>query len=371
MNPLLMFAASLVTCSTPKTIAPFFHEIAYESFPSAASIVRSIEQHPKLFFRGGCSGLRVGDFHGRNMDWTIDTKNYYLVRVSAKPDRLASMGVAMAFYGDDRELLPWVMMDGINSKGVAVQVNVVPTGDCGITVSTKPGAPRLATPMVVRYLLDRAESAAGAVELIRGVDLFGNGKNELHWMISDERTSYVVEVVSNSVRAIEHPLITNFYVTESPYAKKGGAFTKGAAGIERYERLRRWLGKVKTHEDMLSAMKEEWYTNAYRPGVESAWWSEFNGIEWTDPDTGRKWSFAQDDGGEGHPESEAHRARMKYLRGIQPKFAMEMKAERETGVRNDLSYWMTVESECYDLRNRRLYIRMHERDPLFSFELLQ
>ena len=353
-------------CSEPQKLGPYFYEIAYERY-SDKPVMERLEKAADALPKGGCSGLRSGNFHGRNMDWTIDNKNYYLVRVSAAEGRFASLGIAMGYFGDDKALLPWTMMDGVNSEGVVVQVNVVPTGDRGLTVSTNPGAPRLGAMMVVRYLLDRAESAANAVELLRGVDLFGNGKNEMHWMISDYKETIVVEVVNNRLQTVKHPIITNFYLTESPYVKADGAFTQGSAGIERYERLRQHLGKIDSAGAMLAAMKEEWYSLAYAPGNELSWWSEFNDINWTDPDTGRKWHFAYDDGGKENPSGEAFAARMKYIKSTQRRYADRREREQKSGVREDSSFWHSVESGCYDILYRRLFIRMQENEKVYAF----
>ena len=369
MNAFFVAAvAATGICSGPQRLAPFFYEVKCDGYVSEP-LLRYLESLAPQLPRGGCSGFRDGNFHGRNMDWTVDSKNYYLVRVSEKADRFASIGIAMEFFAGKSDFLPWTMMDGINSQGVVVQVNVVPTGDRGLTASTNPGAPRMAGIMLVRYLLDRSRSAAHAVELVKALDLFGNGKNEMHWMVSDAEETFVIEVVNNRLQVAKHPIMTNFYLTESPLVKAGGVFTRGSAGLERYERLKRHVGKIGSVADMLAAMKEEWYSQAYAPGKELEWWSEFNEIEWTDPDTGRNWRFSHDDGGKDHPGSEAFAARMKYLQEVQRKFAAARAEEKSSGDRKDSEFWHSVESGCYDIRNRSLSIYMQERDPLFVFRL--
>ena len=368
MNILLIAAvAASGVCSEPRKLGPYFYEVNCDGYV-AEPLLRHMETLAPKLPRGGCSGFRDGNFHGRNMDWTVDTVNYYLVRVPEKAERFASIGIAMEFFAGKSDFLPWTMMDGINSQGGVVQVNVVPTGDRGLTASTKPGAPRMAGFMLVRYLLDRARSAEHAVELVKALDLFGNGKNEMHWMVSDAKETFVIEVVNNRIQVAKHPIMTNFYLTESPYVKKEGVFTKGSAGIERYERLKRHVGKIDSAADMLAAMKEEWYSQAYAPGRELEWWSEFNEIEWSDPDTGKKWRFSYDDGGKDDPESEAFAARMKYMKETQAKFAAMREAEKTDG-RQDTGYWQSVESGCYDIENRTLSIYMQEREPLFVFRL--
>ena len=150
-------------------------------------------------------------------------------------------------------------MDGVNENGVAININVVPS-DLNHTIGTNPGAKRLCAGIVPRYILDNATSAEHAISLLKERDIFTITLSEFHFMISDSKDSYIVEMSHNKLVVLKQSgtnetAMSNFHVTNSPYQLNyevvegepgtyGTHFTEHPLGIERYNLAITGLDKV-------------------------------------------------------------------------------------------------------------------------------
>ena len=86
----------------------------------------------------GCSSVWTGNYVGRNLDWYYNTDSEFLIHTSGGNGRYATLGtcgqmskLSMDFvdsgdYAEEYALLPFYCVDGINEKGVYINVNVVP-----------------------------------------------------------------------------------------------------------------------------------------------------------------------------------------------------------------------------------------------------
>ena len=268
--------------ANPVKVDDYLYDISFKAFdfdclsPIADHIFRKNGGEPSA----SCSAVRKDALFGRNFDWAYDRMPEFIIRTEASPERFASIGVAspIGIFEEkqiDRllgklllNMLPVFTVDGINEKGVACCVNVVPPGDCGYTLNTNPAGKPLCAPVIVRYVLDKAGSAKEAIELIKDRNIYttliGKLQSEYHFMISDATDNYVVEFVDNRMVVLEgEKIMTNFYLARPD--------TPHGMGHERYDILRAGYDSVSGIEDMTSLMKSVWYSGAYDESRDPLW----------------------------------------------------------------------------------------------------
>ena len=300
-----------------KTLAPFLHEVWFGADYACATDY-AISENPSTTPASACSAVRKGNFLGRNFDFVLNDVPTFVVHMDAAPGRLASVGVAQQWgmhedgvtngqYTVSYDLVPEMMLDGINECGVAVEDNVVPVGDCGILTGTNPGAPDLNISYVLRYVLDHATNAAHGVELIRSRNLVGDisGHLYLHYMIADAKETYVVEVITNTVVARHMDIMTNFNLNwdngnqraisdansngwvsvdyPAPWSNDvdvvtiASRYSPGSSGVERFHILRdnrdRYADSL---EGVFDLMRLVQYTKLAAEDADPFWFSEFS-----------------------------------------------------------------------------------------------
>ena len=309
----------------------------------------------------GCSAVVNGAYYGRNLDLNMARYPEFIVWVDGNKDRYASMAVCIDVnvtpqmvkenkfpnknayhHGDSKmfwDMLPLMAFDGINENGVACNINVVPN-DVQNSKGTNPGKLPLKYAFVVRYLLDHAKTAADGVELLKKANIFEPERDlsEMHFMISDTKETYVLEIVDDQLRVVNNAkIMTNFYLSEPGY-------TKHSMGIERWNILKAHYAEATSIEGMRHLMERVKYTKAYKEDTYPAWLSEtYEGDINTDT-----------------PEKE-------ILNRIMPKRYEDYKnATRE----RSLDLWETVHTSVYDMKNKTLRITQHEEyDKYFDFKL--
>ena len=343
--------------------------------------------------RALCTSCRNGNFVGRNFDWGYDDVDECVMHIPAAEGRLASVGVASWFFPqwmqdafDVDSFLPELTMDGVNEKGVAINVNVVPSGDNGWTTNTNPKATkRLNAGFAVRTVLDNATNAAHAVEILESRNIYSLKPLEFHWMISDATESYVVECVSNALVVLKahdaRPKMSNYYVSHSPSvgeydvltnaALTAGVHTPHALGIERYANVSNGLEFVDSVEAMYTQMTNVWYKLKFLPGNEKKYWSDMNGAP-VPGKPGLRFEFG-DEGIEGR-----YQDREKAFELAQQNYVDVTNYEAQTGSRTidrtDPKWnWLTngvvhtVHTSIYDIEKRMLRVVVQE-DASYSFD---
>ena len=278
----LTFAACSTVHTDPVKVDDYLYEISYSDFD--LDDLSSIADH--IFRKKGnepsasCSAVRKDTLFGRNFDWAYDEMPEFIIRTEASPERFASIGIAspIGVFQEkqiDRlwgklllKALPIFTVDGINEKGVACCVNVVPPGDCGYTLNTNPEGEPLCAPLIVRLVLDKAGSAKEAIELVRDrsiyTTLMDKLQTEYHFMIADSVDNYVVEFVDNRMVVLEgENVMTNFYLARPD--------TPHGMGHERYDIIRAGVDSVYGIEDMTNLMKSVWYSGAYDESQNPLW----------------------------------------------------------------------------------------------------
>ena len=278
----------------PEKLADYLYYLELEDY--------SFDAMPKKdspFFTTGCSSVRKGDLYGRNLDLSYCDIPEFIVRVDASRNRFASIGICadLTISGSEDDIskkqlraMPNVTNDGINENGVVVSVNVVDATGMDDMSGTAPGKDKLHSSRVVRYLLDRAESARHAIELMKDVDIVGGFSGyALHWMIADENDTFVVEIIDGELVVSENEqfYMTNFYLNYGPALT--GQYIAGivfekipllndyAIGVERWCILRDGYDAVATEQDMVNLLASVRGTAMYSRDNNPLWYSEVSG----------------------------------------------------------------------------------------------
>lgn len=308
----------------------------------------------------GCSAVRNGKYFGRNLDYYINGNADFILTTLAGKNRFASLGTSADYPRCTREgvlngtlteedyaAIAYHMTDGINEKGVAINVNVVPSGECEHTTGTNPGAPTVVSNGVVRYVLDHAESVDSAVELLKGINIvvppYEKFPFEVHWMISDAQKTVIVEIWNNELVVVEDNVMTNFYLSHPD--------TDMGIGHERYIILKSNYDEGTSVDGMHNLMKRVWFSNAYSTKVDPLWYSETLedgcGYTWNDLKNG-----------------ETEKA-----------FEKMVEDEKQYGsvydqkCLRDGTNWYTTHSIVYDLEAKTMSLIAQENDTVWDFGL--
>ena len=290
----------------------------YDSYPEAAEMYYKWRQGGVAVPATQCSAVRSGGLLYRNFDFPLDDRAEFIVRMSAGHSRLASVGVAQVDTNLTEEIvtsgkpsvwykaLPGATVDGINERGVVAEINVVdgPSGWPTNGAINCFGA--------VRWVLDNATNAEHAATTLAANVYVPPGLGNYHWMIADERETWIVEngTASNVTAVAAKRVMTNFPILPDTYA---------GMGKERYDLL---FGGAN--------ITNAWYTRAYLRTTN--WISEF-------------------------------------------KDAAEMEAAKsawETHNREQLrghGLWQTVHTSVYDISKRVLRVAVQETDDWYTFQI--
>lgn len=355
-------------------IDDFLYEVTYTS--ENEDVYQILDA--SVITAGACSAVRRGDYYGRNLDFFIDSSATVVVHMKAAEGRLASLGVTGCVKHINPTsienlseplgiLLPFSVVDGINEKGVAINVNVVPNADHPAPTGTNPEGRTIPAWAIVRYLLDRAESADDAIRILKETNVVG-GLNEIygtHYMISDLTKTYIVEFVDNKVVYVEGQpddtknIMTNLFNSDLPN------FGKYADGVERRNIALDGYNTIVDIDSMAKVMQSLHYTQSYDAACQPYWYSEFTGeafFEGANHDFTTKYL---EDSLKAHPElaqDPEYQAFCRMCRNNCNRYS----ALKEAGtLREDGTFWQTVSTSIYDLRNYtlRLYVQENYDEP--------
>ena len=198
--------------------------------------------------------LRVG----RSYDFAQDTSGMMVYCPAIEGTRFASVGFAALnnlWANDPLEegnvgalVAPFVCLDGVNEKGVAIAV---------LTLDSPPMRPTdnerstLATSLAIRLVLDKATDARNAADLLRDYNMFASFERDYHFFIADSQgTAVAIEYNLNKKRQFvdletvplaggERPLqaMTNFFISYIDEVKPNQRNGEYGHGKERYDRV--------------------------------------------------------------------------------------------------------------------------------------
>lgn len=261
---------------------------------------------------GGCSSMRVGNYYGRNYDWHYDNNTDIVIKMEkGKSAKYSSIGVAgnvngltndfvkSRQYSELYDILPFRTLDGINECGVIANANVAPIGDYEITTGTTPTGTvekTISELQLVRFILDNFATATEAVTYIKEhVSVHASPSllnNELHFMVADSETTYVIEFINNEMVVLYGPnhaksdiVMTNFYLYQTSLDENNhvdrSTVTDYGCGLERYDILTDSISTIDSVASMKNAMVSVKSTNTYiedpADHLDTAWVTEFVG----------------------------------------------------------------------------------------------
>lgn len=211
----------------------------------------------------GCSTFAVktpeGDaLFGRNFDMYYSPALF----VKTAPDngyKSISM-VNLAYIGFGEEKLPtgllnsfftlaapYVPLDGVNEKGVAVGVLLIDTEP----TNQQTDKVDITTTTAIRMILDKAASVDEALDLLRRYDMHASANSCYHFQIADATgRAVVVEYIGDEMNVIDSPRATNFLLTPGDW--------DFGAGQDRFETLERTMtekGGVFTEEEAMDLLE--------------------------------------------------------------------------------------------------------------------
>ena len=360
----LVVSAQASPFTAPKKLADYLYYMEYTDY------VPDLTTGEQVKTGFACSAVRNGNFYGRNLDLDYADVPEFVIKVAAKESegRYASIGLAAILTLKSAEVdkvseaellaMPNLTFDGINENGVAMNSNVAPAIDLDFAtlISTNYGKPRINAIAVVRYVLDHAKSAAHGVELLKNMDIYGSyGTWGLHWMLSDEKETYIIECIDGELVARNDTdnIMTNFYVNyapNTPYAKhiaQAGQkvvgkiyedfpiLTPHACGVERYAILKEHYAEGgKSVEGMAHLMQRVKYTQSYEADTEPFWYTEYTEGNLTIANTPMDFKAVL--------QHDMYTYRL-HDRNIQPD-----------------NFWQTWHTAVYDLANRTLRLNIQE-----------
>lgn len=331
------------------------------------------------FLSGGCSAIKEGNYLGRNFDFVAGDAAEIVVKTTSKDDRYASVGMTGGLLWltsdfmengldeDAKKLIPILMLDGINEKGLAVEINCVNATDVGgMTMHTNPGATEVPELAVVRYLLDKAANADEAIEIMKNIDIV-NTRNamglqtfnfEIHFLIADKDKSYVVEFDNTLpdgdklVIMEDETVMTNFYLHLSDV--DNNIYPDNSMGIERYRKLDDNRASVNSMETMKALMQSIRFTNSNRLD------GEYNpGANFDNPYTCFSDHTVFGDNPINYSNYSEHLDDIISMMKNDESLIAKVLADPE--LKNPNNLWCTSHNSVYDLENKKMSVSVYER----------
>lgn len=330
---LVLSAAVILTVSCDKTSLytinriegqPYLGETYVEDYDFEAGNSFLINNFAPSQY-GACSAMRHGDYHARNLDWFLMDYALLVVHTPAKDGRYASVGVVSSssviskeiiaggsvpeqtvtetgtVIENFRSILPVFTTDGINEKGVCINVNIVLHEDGareGYVPCTGHGGTPISFHAIPRYVLDNCASVDEAIGKLSRLSVVQDSEGPLvaedcHYMISDSEKTAVVEWYNNecvyNVFTRENGfrsanglpcIMTNFYVDQwEKHTTEGNTDWEElyrshpfAMGVERARILADGFDDIHTEEQIQKQIEKVLYSKYYDIG--SKWYSE-------------------------------------------------------------------------------------------------
>lgn len=136
---------------------------------------------------------------------------------------------------------PYVPLDGVNEKGLAVGVLLIDTEP----TNQQTDKVDITTTSAIRMMLDKAATVDEAIALLNQYDMHASANSCYHFHIADAQgCSAVVEYIGDTMNVIQNPAATNFLLTPGNYD-----FGKGQ---DRYAAL------MSTLEENGGVLADEW-----------------------------------------------------------------------------------------------------------------
>lgn len=252
-------------------------------------------------FPMACSSVVKDGVLARNYDWNYSEACEFVVRTPAMNNRHAVLGVVgqvkgltkdfvkIEAYSGMYKVLPFLLVDGKNDCKLKMSINVVPN-DKGNTTGTLEGKERINALMFVRWALDYCDSIDDVVRAteedisIYVPEVMREMGYEVHFIVSDDTKTKVLEFVDNECVWTDADKMTNFFINGVTFKENGEVPIVGDSDVLEYgltprsEGLERY-NIIVNHEGTLDELVEKLkYTNLYTL-QDHKWYSELCGTD--------------------------------------------------------------------------------------------
>ena len=168
---------------------------------------------------------------------------------------------------------PYVPLDGLNEKGLAVGVLLIDTEP----TDQQTDKPDITTTTAIRLLLDRAATVDEALALLRQYDMHASANSCYHFQIAGAAgRAVVVEYIGDEMNVVESPRATNFLLTEGDWD-----FGRGQDRFAVLEETMEASGGVLTEEEGMALLQA--VSQQPQPGKDSStqWSCLYNQVRGT------------------------------------------------------------------------------------------
>lgn len=364
-----------------KTVKDYLYEIFYDELDYDYAYKHFQEEHNHSV--GACSSVRKGDFYGRNFDWVYSEEAEFIVQTSKKGKRHSTIGVGFVDgltnqivknkeYSSHYKILPFLVADAMNEKGLVINTNVVPQ-DKGITTKTVPLVEErhcINMLMLPRFCVDNFATATECVEYLKNYvsltispSLVQKGY-EQHFMIGDlSGVTYSLEIIENEIKIKDissKPYLTNFHIEDVLFNITGNVYTPATQdethnaydtnkitingqGLERYNLINNEYNSIYSRERLRQLLLNLNYTKSY--DISNGWYTEFTGIN----------------------NLNVKSSPQEFEPLIEHYYSIFRNRSRTKGDRN-YGTWQTNHSSIYDLKNKKLYIIVQEDNEEIEYD---
>lgn len=340
-----------------KAVAPYLHEVVFDDYTFDEQRLTVQD------YTGSCSVVRNGNFVGRNFDYFYNNVPDFIVRMKAKKGRYASIGVAQTSLFKEADILsnninkeymkliPNVMMDGINEKGVFVCNNVV-ANESVINQGTNPGKEEMGVWFIARKILDHASTADEAIEIMKNYNIVGDlfGYENLHFLIADANKTYVAEIIGSELvieeKTGDEQIMTNFLLNVD-------TMHDHPSGIERYNILKANYEMSSTFKGMQDLLFKVRFSQSFNPNMDPIWISDAGYYTYEEMQ---------------NPEiisSYKNLLENEYYPGFTGDFNNNIRCDDKNE-----AWWITVHNSTYDIQNKSFKIFVQEDyEHCFEFKI--
>lgn len=261
----------------------------------------------------GCSSMAKDGYFFRNFDMTYDDRTSIVIKTKGSNNTYPTLGVCSYELftklfvqsnnkNDAYKLLPFIINDGINKKGLMMSVHVVPKQyNVKSTIPNDEIFDTVPSSMLVRYILDHCSSVEEAIPLITdhliiepSVYLQEKGF-DAQYLISDGIYTAIVGFVENKAVVTYHDILTNFNMYNVELNNDGTVYTPATLdethkpsttnkiqingqGLERFNILAEAYENFPDIDTILSLFTTLDYENSYinSDDEEENWYTEFS-----------------------------------------------------------------------------------------------
>lgn len=363
---------------TVSKISDFLYEAKYKESDYDYAYDFMEERYKEVLTPFACSAVYKDGMFGKNFDWLYnwcvdfivhsEGSGYKSVGTAGSISTLTKQFMEEGIYDEIFKIVPFVINEGINERGLFVGINVVPSGDTRggqpFSTPTTGTNPQLTSRpmcsiMLPKYLLDTCGTADEAVTLVsEGINVYcphtENLDEEMHLFVGDANKQYIVEFINNTTVVIDvtdnYPWMTNYYRAGAEFDYDGKvvwqSLTDHATGTTRSDIIAENYDSIEDITDMQDLMFNKLkFTNAYE-------------LSWLDEFTGNYETYGDLTIGDAYEHPEKFDALMLRVR--------ELYRNRD---RNNPITWHTEHSCVYDVPNKKLSVMVQETGEAYETNL--